>query len=153
MLVYMSSPLKEDVEITGYPIITLFLNSTHEDGAIFVYLEDMDELGNVIYITEGQLRLIHRKVSLESPPYKILIPYHSFNKRDALPMVPGEIAEITFALLPTSVLIRHKHRIRIAIAGADKDTFARIPSEGTPTISISRNKIHASFIDLPVIRK
>lgn len=153
MLVYMSSPLKEDVELTGYPIVTLFMTSTHEDGAIFVYLEDMDESRKVIYITEGQLRLIHRKISSESTPYKILVPYHSFNKKDALPMVPDKIAEVTFALLPTSVLIRRGHRIRIAIAGADKDTFARIPADGTPLITISRNKNHPSFIDLPVIKK
>ncbi|MDQ3818077.1 MAG: hypothetical protein M3362_10325, partial [Acidobacteriota bacterium] len=54
-------------------------------------------------------------------------------------------------LLPTSVLIRRNHRIRIAIAGHDKDTFARIPASGVPAITVSRNKRHASLIELPVI--
>ncbi len=153
LLTYDSDPLEEDIEITGYPIVILFLTSTHKDGAIFVYLEDVDEFGNVIYITEGLLRVIHRKISDETPPYNILVPYHSYKKKDALPLIPGEIAEIKFGLLPTSTLIRKRHRIRIAIAGADKETFARYPKEGNPTITIARNKNHASFIDLPIILK
>jgi predicted acyl esterase len=66
-----------------------------------------------------------------------------------MPLVPGEVAELTFGLLPTSVLIRKKHRIRVAIAGHDKDTFARIPPEETP-ITVARNKLHASLINLPI---
>jgi predicted acyl esterase len=68
-------------------------------------------------------------------------------------MVPGELTEPTFGLLPTSVLIRRGHRIRVAIAGHDKDTFTRIPAEETPVMTIARDKTHASFIDLPVINR
>lgn len=60
--------------------------------------------------------------------------------------------EISFGFLPTSVLIRKGHRIRVAIAGADKDTFNRYPEEGIPTYNIKRNKYHASYIDIPVIK-
>ena len=67
-------------------------------------------------------------------------------------MVAGELTELNFGLLPTSVLIRKGHRIRIAIAGHDKDTFTRIPAEETPVITIARNRTHASFVDLPVIQ-
>ena len=68
-----------------------------------------------------------------------------------MPLVPGEVAELSFALLPISVLVRKGRRIRIAIAGADKDTFARVPEKGIPTITVARNSLHASYIDLPVI--
>jgi uncharacterized protein len=67
-------------------------------------------------------------------------------------MVPGQIAELKFGLQPTSVLIKKGHRLRIAIAGADKNTFARIPAQGTPAISVARNKNRASWIELPVIQ-
>ncbi|MBN1315181.1 MAG: CocE/NonD family hydrolase, partial [Anaerolineales bacterium] len=40
MLVYTSEPLEEDIEITGYPVITLNITSTESDGAFFVYMED-----------------------------------------------------------------------------------------------------------------
>ncbi len=151
LLIYDSPPIEKDTEITGYPIITLYLASTHEDGVIFVYLEDLDENGKVMFVTDGELRFIHRKVSSEEPPYKIMVPYHSFKRKDSLPLIPSEVAEITFGLLPTSVLIRKGHKLRIVIAGADKDTFRRYPDEGTPTITIKRENAHASFIDIPVI--
>lgn len=151
LLTYTSLPLENSIEITGHPIITFNLTSTHEDGAIFAYLEDIDENGKITYVTEGELRFIHRKISSETPPYKIMVPYHSFKKKDSLPMVPGEIAEITFGMWPTSVLVRRGHQLRIAIAGADKDTFARYPAEGFPTFTIKRNKEYPSYIDIPAI--
>jgi len=153
LLTYTSEPLSEDLEITGHPVITLYLTSTHTDGAFFVYLEDVDESGKVTYLTEGQLRALHRKISSDRPPYKMLVPYHSFKQKDAMPLVPGEIAELRFGLHPTSALIKKGHRIRIAIAGHDKDSFARIPEEGITTITILRNKNFASHIELPVVSR
>ena len=151
LLIYDSDPLNEDVEITGHPIATLYLSTTHEDGAIIAYLEDIDEEGTVYNITEGEFRFIHRKISTEEPPYKIMVPYHSFKREDSQPMVPGEITEIKFGFLPTSVLIKKGHRIRISLAGADKHTFSRYPSEGNPTLRIQHNKRNPSFIELPLI--
>jgi putative CocE/NonD family hydrolase len=63
----------------------------------------------------------------------------------------GEVAEVIFALHPTSVLSPRGHRIRIAIGGADADTFARIPAEGTPEWTVERSPERASRILLPVI--
>ena len=151
LLTYDSAPVENNIEITGHPIITLFLSSTHSDGAIIAYLEDIDEDGKVHNITEGELRFIHRKVSSAEPPYKIFVPYHTFKREDSEPMVPGETTEINFGFLPTSVLIKKGHRIRIALAGADKDTFSRYPTIGDPILTIFRNKIHASYVDLPIM--
>jgi putative CocE/NonD family hydrolase len=153
LLTYTSPVLTQDTEITGYPIVTLYAASTATDGAFFAYLEDVDEAGKVTYVTEGQLRALHRRVSSEPPPYNMLVPYHSFRRRDGMPLVPGEVAELTFGLLPTSVLIKKGHRICIAIAGHDRDTFARVPAEGIPIITVARNRLHASFVDLPVIQR
>jgi putative CocE/NonD family hydrolase len=151
LLTYTSPPLAQDTEISGHAVVTLYVASNATDGAFYVYLEDVDERGRVTYVTEGQLRAIHRKVSTEAPPYKMLVPYHSFKRKDAMPLVPGEVAELTFGLLSTSVLIKKGHRIRIAIAGHDKDTFARIPAEGTPVLSVQRNSVHASYAELPIV--
>ncbi len=147
LLTYTSEALDHDMQITGHPIVTLHVTSTATDGAFFVYLEDIDETGKVHYVTEGLLRGLHRKVSTDVPPYKTVVPYHSFKRKDAAPLVPGEVTELTFGLLPTSVLIKKGHRIRVAIAGHDTDNFARIPSTGMPTITVA----HTSFIDLPII--
>lgn len=152
MLSYTSPPLESDMEITGHPIVRLYVASTDPDGAFYVYLEDIDDNGHVAYITDGQLRAIHRKVSNEKPPYETLVPYHTFKQADAMPLVPGEVAGLTFGLLPTSVLVRKGHRIRIGIAGHDEGTFTRVPLEGFPVISMERNKLYPSHIELPVVK-
>ncbi len=150
MLTYTSEPLKEDLQITGTPSITLSLSSSHQNAAIFVYLEDVDENGRSRYITEGGLLLEHRKLSKNKMFGEL--PYHSFNKSDASPMPVNRIEKISFKLWPISVLIKKGHSIRIAIAGADKDTFDRVPKEGIPTYSIYRNKTRVSFIELPIVK-
>ena len=153
LLTYTSEPLPADVEITGHPLVTLHVTSTATDGAFYGYLEEVDHKGVVTYLTEGQLRAIHRKISSASPPYRTFGPYHSFQKKDASPLVPGEVTEISFALIPTSVQIRKGHRLRIAIAGHDKDTFAPVPEGEIPTITIQRNASFASYVELPVIAR
>jgi uncharacterized protein len=151
LLTYTTPPLPHDTEITGYPVVSLYVTSSENDGAFYVYLEDVAPNGRVTYITEGQLRAIHRKVSTDPSPYKLVVPYHSFKRQDAMPLAPGQVAELTFGLLPTSVLVRAGHRLRVGIAGHDEGTFLRIPASGTPVIRVSRNKVHASRIDLPTV--
>lgn len=153
LLTYTTASLEADMEITGHPIVSLFITSTHTDGAFFAYLEDIDENGKVTYLTEGELRALHRRVSNEQSPTKLPIPYHTFLKKDALPLKPGEVAELRFALQPISVLIKKGHRLRVAIAGHDKDTFIRIPAEGTPAIAMQRNTRALSRIELPIVKR
>jgi putative CocE/NonD family hydrolase len=151
LLSYRSEPLSHDMEITGHVVVTLRLRSTHEDGAFFVYLEGEAPDGRVVYLTDGQLRALHRKVSQKEPPYRIWEPYHSFERADGAPLVPGEIAELSFGLQPTSALLPEGWRLRVSIAGHDADTFDRIPAEGNPVITVERNRNHASYLDLPIV--
>jgi predicted acyl esterase len=78
-------------------------------------------------------------------------PYHTFERNDASPLAPGEVAEIAYDLLPISVRFEAGWRIRLAIAGADRDVFAPIPGCGAPKIKVKRNSRHASYVDLPTI--
>lgn len=151
LLTYTSEPLEADLEVTGHGVISLYVASTATDGNFIVYLEDVAPDGKVTYVTEGLLRAIHRRLSSEPPPYRTVYPYRSFNEKDAEPLEPGKVATLVFPFMPTSVLFREGHRIRIAIAGADKDTFARLPAEGDVTIAVSRNRVEPSFIELPVV--
>jgi putative CocE/NonD family hydrolase len=136
-------------------VITLEVASTHKDGNFIVYLEDVSPDGRVTYVTEGQLRALHRKLSNETPPYRTTYPYRTFARKDALPLVPGRLATLTFQLQATSVLFTAGHRVRIALAGADKGTFLRIPSadQGDVTLHVARGGSSSSFIDLPVVSK
>lgn len=153
LLTYTSEPLQTDLEITGHPIVDLFVQSSESDGAFYAYLEDVDADNNVTYVTDGQLRALHRKLSNEKSPEESPTPYRSYKREDAMPLQKNETARLSFALQPTSVLIRQGHRLRLAIAGHDKDTFARIPAAGDPTVRIYRGRLSASRILLPVIKR
>ncbi len=96
----------------------------------------MAEDGRVTYITEGVLRLIHRKPATGDLPYKSLMQFHTYLRKDGQPMVKGEAAEVKIGLLSTSTLVRKGHAIRVAIAGANQDSFARIPEAGDLKIAI-----------------
>ena len=152
MLTYSSDPLREDLQISGTPVVTLHVTSDHQDGAFLAYLEDVDGQGRSRYVTEGGLRAIHRRLS-RNPYFREDLPYHSFAASDAQPLVPNRVTELNFRLLPTSVLIRKGHRLRLAIAGADEGTLERVPAQGTPTITVHRNHVKTSFIDLPVVER
>ncbi len=147
MLTYTTAPLEQGLQITGTPVVTLHVSSTHEDVAVLAYLEVVDPDGRSRYVTEGGLRLIHRKVTTDpdfSEP-----AYHSFSKGDAAPMVPGQVAEVSFRLWPTSVQVQPGQSLRLAIAGADAGTFVRIPDDGNPTINVHWNRDGASVLTIP----
>ena len=91
------------MEMTGQPVITLRVTSTATDGGFFAYLEDVAPGGKTTYITEGELRALHRKLSSAAAPYKTTYPYRSFSKNDAEPLVPGQAATLTFQLQATSL--------------------------------------------------
>ncbi|MBI5963652.1 MAG: CocE/NonD family hydrolase [Chloroflexi bacterium] len=150
LLSYTSALFEQELEITGYPIVTLYVRSTRQDGNFFVYLETIDEQGMIHYLTEGLLRAIHRRISTDIQPYKQFVPYHSFKRADAMPLIPGEVAELTFGLNPISALIRRGWKLRVSISGADKDTFMRIPTAGSPTVEILLGGETASFIEIPI---
>lgn len=150
LLTYTSAPLPGPLEMTGHPMVTLFVSSSQTDADLFVYLEAVDDRGRVGYVTEGQLRAACRRVSITPPPYRQTVPYRSFTRGDAMPLIPHEITELSFDLLPTSYLFAAGHRIRIAIAGADASHFA-VPDGTPPTLAVHRGRLHASRIDLPVV--
>jgi putative CocE/NonD family hydrolase len=150
LLSYTAAPLAHDMRVTGHPIVTLHVSSTESDGAFIAYLEDVGPDGRVTYVGEGELRALHRRVSSATPPFPPVGPYHSMLRADAEPLTPGEPAELTFAMNPISALFRAGHRVRIAIAGADHETFARIPETGNPTVTVFRTAARPSHVTLPV---
>lgn len=150
LLTYDTEPLASDMEVTGHPVVTLYVSSEASDGQFFVYLEDVNPDGTVIELTEGCLRGIHRKLAKDESPYAAIVPPRTYERKDAMPLVPGEIAELKFDLLPTSYLFRKGHRIRIALAGADKDHFSQ-PFGKPPRLRYFRSDEHASSVALPVM--
>ncbi|WP_447779901.1 CocE/NonD family hydrolase [Variovorax boronicumulans] len=150
-LAYTGEPLTHDIEITGHPFIQLNVTSTREDGAFFVYLEGVKPDGESYYLTEGQLRAVHRKVWTESP-FSALGPQHSYLKRDAEPLIPGEPAIVTFTLHPISARLPAGHRLRVVLSGSDAPTFAKLPADGGPPLLKFHRGTAGCYIDLPIVQ-
>ncbi|MHB1133197.1 MAG: CocE/NonD family hydrolase [Chloroflexota bacterium] len=150
-LTYTTPPLASDVEVTGHPIVHLWVTSTAQDGDFFVYLEEVDENGVSIYATEGSLRASHRLSS--EPPYEYLgLPYHRSNAEDSRPLTV-EPADLTFDLFPISRIFKAGHRIRITVVGADRYNARTPVLKPAPTVSLYRDREHASYVSLPIAGK
>jgi predicted acyl esterase len=66
-------------------------------------------------------------------------------------MRPGQPARVSFRIHPISAVVKSGHRLRLSIAGADSAAFDRVPSEGTPTLTIHRGPRDSSVLELPVL--
>lgn len=150
LLTYTSDPLPSDTEITGTPVLTLEVASSAKDGAVLAYLEDVAPDGRVTYLTEGVLRLINRRTVTTPLPYEPMGPRHSYLRSDAMPMMPGEPEHVEMGMFATSMLLRRGHRIRVALAGADRDNFESIAAEEHPEWTVYRDRHLQSFLEVPM---
>jgi putative CocE/NonD family hydrolase len=150
-LTYTTSPLEADLEITGHPVVHLWLMTDAPDLDAFVYLEEVNRSGKSAYITEGTLRASHRKLS-QAPFNNFGLPFHSHYKNDLMPIPAGEPIELVFNLLPTSYRFHKGNNIRITVAFADADNFETPVIDPASKLRVLRDMNRPSFIQLPVIQ-
>jgi hypothetical protein len=148
-LTYTTAPLEQDLEVTGHPIAHLFLSSTATDGALFVYLEDVDENGVVTYVTEGELKLSLRR--LQPRPWAPDLPWTRAYQEDESLLTPGQVEEIELDLQPTSYVFQKGHQLRISIAGWDNYNFGGPRFDPPPTLQMYHDSARASYVELPII--
>ncbi len=166
-LVFESQPLAEPIEITGHPVVHLWVSANQPAGDVFVYLGDVAPDGTVSYMSEGMLRSGFRRQVEDDEmvfgAYDVLpeLPWHGYRRADYLhPSLGREPVALSFDLMPISWFVRPGHRIRITLAGADAHNFelhpalcpdgdvkACLPTEYT----IHTGNNYPSSLDLPVV--
>jgi hypothetical protein len=146
---YETAPLDAPATIVGAPLVEIFLAADAAE-ALFVYLEDVAPDGSVRTITQGQLRLIHRRVDGAVDLFA-LEPLHSLRRPDARPMPPAQVEPVVLRLLPTAYRVPAGHQIRLSITGADAGSFVVPAAGGWPTYDVHRDAAHPSRISLPFI--
>ena len=162
-LTYTTEAFTKDTEVTGYPIINFYASSTSDDADFYIFLEDVDEDGNAILVTEGVLAggfaetydndtmILGGSTGIDVLPD---LPWHGFEEEqynDAI-FADGNIAEYTVDLFPTSWTFKEGHSIRISIACANTPTFATNDALTEDTVvTIYRDEEHPSKITLPII--
>lgn len=151
LLTWTGPPLESDTHVAGTVVLTLQLSATREDGTLVAYLEDVAPDGRVTHVTEGHLRLAMRAIAERDAPHRVLRTPRSFARADARPMAPGVVETVRFDLLPTSVLLRAGHRLRIALGGTDASHFELLPADGDVEYAIHREAARPSYVELPVV--
>jgi len=149
-LSFTTAELAEDVIVAGHPVVTLWIESSADDGDFFVYLEEVDAEGFSQYITEGCLRASHRAVS--KAPYDYLgLPYHRSYASDLSPLPDGEPVKLEWDLHPTANLFDAGHRIRVTITCADADNQDTPVLDPPPLVTLHCAPDRPSGIVLPII--
>jgi len=144
ILVYQTAPLKEPIEVTGYPSVTIYASSSAPDTDFFARLIDVSPDGVARDIAMGMVRASRR---------------HGLDRKDLLK--PGQITEFQIQLNPTSNLFKPGHRIRLDITSSDFPNFDRhhntSANQNTDARLVAAKQtvhhglVHASKLDLPVI--
>lgn len=147
--IFDSGPLEQDLDVSGHVVVSLKLSSSEPDATVFVYLTEVEADGSERYVTEGLLRLLHRKESSRPAEFVTTWPYRSFREDDAKPMPAGQSELVRIPMLPTSWRFSRGSRIRLSIAGADSDHATQTPHGRPPVLGITVG-IGESSIALPV---
>ncbi|MCA9427377.1 MAG: CocE/NonD family hydrolase, partial [Candidatus Omnitrophica bacterium] len=172
-LIYETDPLTGDLEVTGHPIVELFVSSTESDGDFFVYLEDVGETGEALLITEGCLRagfaeLVDNDEIIFSGTAGIDVlpdlPWHGYEEAQYNDDIldGSRVVSLEFDLFPTSWVFKAGHRIRLSIAGSDYPTFRLHPKLSPsndpnasdnkhPVVTVLYSADHPSVLRLPVM--
>jgi hypothetical protein len=150
VLVFMSPPLGEDVEVTGPIDVKLWASSTALDTDFTAKLIDVHPpsldfpAGIDMNLEDGIIRARFR---------------NSLEKQEL--MKPGAIYQFTIQLYPTSNLFKAGHRIRLDISSSNFPRFDVNPNTGEPlnahrrmitaTNTIYHDAAHPSHLILPII--
>ena len=146
-LTYTSAPFTADTEITGDPVVHLWVSSTTTDADIFVYLEDVDPSGNSTVVSDERLRASLR--ALSDPPYDNGgRAWHRSYLQDAQQLVPNFPVELVLNLLPLSRVFPAGHRLRLAIDCAAPGADFLKPALAYQ-VSIWRDAAHKSYVSVP----
>jgi putative CocE/NonD family hydrolase len=147
-LTYTTQPLTTDMEVTGHPVVELWVSSDHDDGDFVVNLEEVDTLGKSTTISTGKLRASLRKIA--DPPFDYMgLPWRRALQRDERKLVSGKPVKLVFDLLPVSKVFKTGNRIRVNIV-CDSAPNTPVLSP-VPVVNIYRNVLMKSYVSLPVI--
>ena len=145
-----TAPFEIETRLTGHPHVHVFVRSAADDFLLMAFLLDVSPDGSVAYVTEGQLRALHRRDAAPENGFVPITAHHSFRREDAAPMVLGEPSRMSIGMLPTSYAVPRGHRLRLVFTLGDRDHFARV-GPASAEVDILVGPAHPSALELPLI--
>lgn len=160
---FETEPMREDLEVTGPVVLTLWVSSTTDDMDVFATIRNIDADGNDVWevgqqqqpvpVAKGWLRASHRKLDPElSLPFR---PYHAHNERQWLKR--NQPVRLDVEIWPTCMVFRKGHRLRLdiqprdGVGSAPYTHYSADYNNGENTIYTGGSM--ASHLLLPVIPK
>jgi uncharacterized protein len=144
VLIYSTSPLADDIEVTGPVTLELWAKSSAVDTDFTAKLVDVSPDGFAMDLTDGILRMRYRD-SQEKPVL----------------MNPGQVYKISVDLWATSNVFKKGHILRLEVSSSNFPRFDRNLNTGadqatsrdyvSATNMILHDAEHASALLLPVI--
>jgi uncharacterized protein len=146
VLVFVTEPLDEPLEVTGPVTATLFVSSSATDTDFTAKLVDVHPDGRAIILCEGIRRMRYRN-SLPEPEL----------------ITPGEVYEIGIDLIATSNVFLPGHRVMVEVSSSNfprydrnSNTGGAIAHEHLADMAIAVNRVHRgaeypSRVVLPII--
>lgn len=129
---FTSVPLKEDIEITGEPMMSVLLSADTSELTLVAKLCLVDASGRSRMISRGNANPARKDAHAEYSPLE-----------------PEKTRLVSFPMHPTSVVARAGERLRLCIAGAD---FPELwPTPIPYTMQIHSGPAGDCLIDLPIV--
>ncbi len=145
---FSTAPLTGPLALTGQAILRLRIATARTDPSLFAYLVAIDPQGKPLYLTEGQLRLLHRQADAAQQTL------HTYQRRDAQPLAADTTTDVVMTLLPFSAVIPRGSKLELLLAGSDTSAFAATGGFKATVYPGSRIVLpavrRAGPIDLPV---
>ncbi len=124
-LMFLSAPLRDEMEITGPVAAKLFVSSNTSDADLFLVLRVFTPDGREVTfqgandprtpIGQGWLRASHRKLDpTRSLPYR---PWHTHDEPQ--PLTPGAAVELDIEVWPTCIVVPRGYRLGLSVRGKD----------------------------------
>jgi len=148
-LTFVTAPLEQDVQVTGYPVLKLTISSSVKDTDLVARIDDLAPDGtHRYYMVEGRIRASLRKQA-DAPYDNLGLPWHPFTKDAQAFLQPGEPVEVEFNTWAMSYIFKKGHQIRLTLNFADKRVTQVV--EPAPSVTVYHNDDLSSTLTLPVI--
>jgi len=145
ILTYTTPAFAEQTQVTGHVKVKLWVASDTGDMDIFARLYHLDEEGEYFLLSQGPLKVSHRKLDPAlSTDYR---PFHSHDAEQKLS--PGEIVPVEVEIWPTSILVEKGHRLALEIAPHNQQYYDGVYNSGLHKIYSGGDT--PSYLQLPVV--
>lgn len=124
---FQTAPMKENLEILGYPYLELTVATDAKDMDIFVYFYVINPKGEklifrgnhdepAVSLVRSWFRLSHRTLSSKSTPDRPVL-----DQMKPAPVEKNKYYDVKIPIPPTSIIVEPAHRLAIALRASDEE--------------------------------